>query len=572
MKKITSLALILICFSLQTKGQSAAWGWAAKGAAKGNYNYSSAQSIALDTSNGSVSICGYFTDSLQFGSYLLKAPSSYNNGYLTKLSASKAISWSLLIGSRSYLYCNKVAPGNNGSNYVFGLCLDTVKIGSLKSKATLGGSDFFLAKINSSGSPVWIKTGGGGNDDGIFDMKSDNLFNPVALVTYNGSITIGSFTFNNPINFNRNAVLVKYRSSGTIAWANNIILPTDIGNMYDSRLAIDGSNNIYIYGTYTDAIQFGSTTLNAPPGNTMGYLVKFNNNGIVQWAINTGTMNIASIWSLDADNSGNVYGTGTFKSTSNFSAISLTSNSGEYDAFVVKFNNVGTAQWAKKIGSTAADDIATGISVNKSTGDVYATGSIGTSATFGVITLTDTKGGFDNSFVVKYNTTGTEQWAKLIDGTGYTVSYGIVADPIRNAIYNAGFYNANVFFDAIRLTGGGTTNTSPYVGKLIETLGPRAGYIPELSFTKEQPKGLSIFPNPAKSAFSILLPLKNIINNQAQIVVLNADGKIILTKKKTILNNFLYDNIQIDNQLSPGTYFVQVMVDGRMTTQKMIIE
>ncbi len=557
---------------LQSKGQTAAWGWAAKGAAKGNYNYASAQSIALDTSNGSVAICGYFTDSIQFGNKLLKAPPTYNNGYLTKLSASKAISWSLLIGSNSYLYCNRVAPGNNGSNYVFGLCLDTVKIGSLKSNATLGGSDFFLAKINSSGSPVWIKTGGGGNDDGIFDMKSDNLFNPVALVTYSGSITIGSSTFNNPINFNRNAVLVKYKPSGTISWANNILLPTAIGNMYDSRLAIDGSNNIYIYGTYTDAIQFGSTTLNAPSGNTMGYLVKFDNNGIVQWAVNTGTMSIASIWSLDADNSGNVYATGTFKSTSNFGNIPLTSNSSEYDAFVVKYNNIGIAQWAKKIGGPAADDIATGISVNKSTGDVYATGSMGNSATFGTLTLTDAKGGFDNSFVVKYSTTGTEQWAKLIDGTGYTVSYGVVADPIRNAIYNAGFYNANVFFDALKLTGGGSTNTSPYVGKLIETLGPRAAYISEIGIAKKYAKGLSILPNPAKSNFSILLPLKNVINDQAQIVFLNADGNIVLNKKKTIINNFLYDNIQIDNQLSPGTYFVQVLVDGRMTTQKMIIE
>lgn len=572
MKKFTFSFIVVTCIALQLNGQSAAWSWATKGVARSSFNFVSAQSIALDTSNGSVAICGYFNDSLQFGSRILKAPPTYTNGYLTRYLSNKALSWSILIGSRSYLFCNKVAPGNSGSYYVFGSCFDTVKIGSLKSGATMGGSDFFIAKVNSAGSPAWIKTGGGANDDGILDMKSDKLFNPIALVTYNGSITIGSSTFTNNINFNRNAVLVKYRTNGTVFWANNIILPTAVGNLYDSRIAIDGSNNIYLFGRYTDAIQFGSTTLTTTPGNTSGYLVKFNSSGIVQWAVNTGSMGIGEIWSLDADNGGNVYASGTFRSTIQFGAISLTSLPGEYDAFVAKFNNLGIAQWAKRISSPTAQDIATGISVNKATGDVYATGTIGNVTGFGAITLTDVKGGFENGFVAKYNSAGMEQWAKLIDGTNSTVSYGIVVDPTRNAVYNAGYYNADAFFDAIRLNGGGTNNTSPYVSKLIETLGPRPALAPEFVNVKAQVNRLSIFPNPANESFSIQLPLSNLKNNQVQIVITNAEGKMILTKVKSTANNFLYDNFQIDNKLSPGTYFIRVIADGRQFTQKLIIE
>lgn len=55
-------------------------------------------------------------------------------------------------------------------------------------------------------------------------------------------------------------------------------------------------------------------------------------------------------------------------------------------------------------------------------------------------------------------------------------------------VQSFGFCNANVFFDALKLTGGGTTDTCPHVGKLIENLEPRPVVKSDLSISKSQTK------------------------------------------------------------------------------------
>lgn len=65
--------------------------------------------------------------------------------------------------------------------------------------------------------------------------------------------------------------------------------------------------------------------------------------------------------------------------------------------------------------------------------------------------------------------------------------------------------------------------------------------------------------------------MENVKKSIAQIKILNADGRTILTKTKAVFNDLLNDNVQIDKKLSPGTNFVQVMVDGEIVTQKLTI-
>jgi hypothetical protein len=76
-------------------------------------------------------------------------------------------------------------------------------------------------------------------------------------------------------------------------------------------------------------------------------------------------------------------------------------NAGNSDLFVVKYNSSGTKQWTKQMGSSSRDydyGVATDSSRN-----VYVSGD-----TYGGLD-NNTNAGYNDLFVVKYNSSGTKQ-------------------------------------------------------------------------------------------------------------------------------------------------------------------
>ena len=96
------------------------------------------------------------------------------------------------------------------------------------------------------------------------------------------------------------------------------------------------------------------------------------------------------------DSSGNVYVTGGTKG-----GLDGNTSAGNTDLFVVKYNSSGTKQWTKQLGSSSRDydyGVATDSSRN-----VYVSGD-----TYGGLD-NNTNAGYNDLFVVKYNSSGTKQ-------------------------------------------------------------------------------------------------------------------------------------------------------------------
>ena len=97
-------------------------------------------------------------------------------------------------------------------------------------------------------------------------------------------------------------------------------------------------------------------------------------------------------------------------------------NSGSSDGVVVKYNSVGTAQWAIRFGGTGFDSC---LSVTSdSSGNVHVFGNYKVNQT--TIYNSDgttfatliNAGGASDGFIVKYDQSGMAQWATRISGTG----------------------------------------------------------------------------------------------------------------------------------------------------------
>jgi hypothetical protein len=174
-----------------------------------------------------------------------------------------------------------------------------------------------------------------------------------------------------------------------------------------SDIALDNNGNTYTVGYFTGTANFGSTTLNAQ-GSTDIFLLKTNNQGLIQWAVSAGGTSSDKGLAIAVDNAGNSYITGFYNGTVMFDTVSFTAL-GLQDAFAAKYDANGNLQWVKTIGGTNAD-IGNGIAVDYS-GNAIVTGEFSGTASFGSIALTSLAGSTD-AFITKLSSSGGFSWAK----------------------------------------------------------------------------------------------------------------------------------------------------------------
>jgi hypothetical protein len=179
-------------------------------------------------------------------------------------------------------------------------------------------------------------------------------------------------------------------------WANKL-------DGTNANIVTDTTGASYVLGNKSNSVTFGSTTLSG----SGSYVVKYNASGAVVWARSVAVGNMTGS-DITIDAAGNYYVTGSFSSTGNFGGLTLTS-AGFNDAFVVKYNDAGIAQWAQKAGGTNFDE-AKGITVDLS-GNVL------------IVTNLKNASSYDEVTVLKYSSTGVLQWTKVL------------------SIYNNGIYN-----------------------------------------------------------------------------------------------------------------------------------
>jgi hypothetical protein len=218
-------------------------------------------------------------------------------------------------------------------------------------------------------------------------------------------------------------------------------------------VAAFGTNAVYAAGwTQSDGagvisspgahqVNRGSTGTGSSGRDAM--LIKFDGNGVRQWATYYGGNQEDQAFGLATDVDGNVYMAGRALSGGGIAtAGSHKSSTFSNDAFLVKFNANGVRQWGTYYGSqfSPEDGVACAVDAN---GNVYLVGNC-TGSTEGIATPGAHQasiGGATDAFIVKFNSSGVRQWGTFFGGAGNDFVTGCSVDNNGN-VFVSGYTNS----------------------------------------------------------------------------------------------------------------------------------
>lgn len=472
------ITIILVNAFAQTPTPTPTWQWGKR--PSGGTSSDFGQNICTDV-NGNVFLTGYFSSpTISFGSTTLtNASSTGTDFFIAKYDASGNVLWTQRSGGTSSDYGYGVSTDVNGNVYVTGYFLSSsITFGSITLTNVNGGNGaFFVVKYDSSGIVQWAKGAVGAvyNYSDSQGISVDNNGNVIIIGPFTGStITFGSYTLTN-INSNATAdiFVVKYDAMGNVLWAKSAG-----GSNYDFGYGVCSNSNgdIYVTGQFTSSsIAFGNTTLtnaNTSVNNSADvFVTKYDTFGNVIWAQSSGGTGNETGYSIHADTVGNVLVTGRFASIAiTFGNVTLTNTNADANMFIVKYDALGNALWAKKA-------LGQGRGVSTDANDnVFITGHFtGSTTTFDNITLTNPNlGGASDMYIAKYNSGGTIIWAKCAGATGNQQIRGmsICVDNIGNVYTTGSFWGSSITFGNITFTNTNTTFADIFLTKLCEIVTP----------------------------------------------------------------------------------------------------
>lgn len=279
---------------------------------------------------------------------------------------------------------NDMVIDNSGNIYVTGV--------------TYAGStnDFCTIKYNSSGVQQWMVTYNGPENLGdqaasiAVDAQGNVYVTGTANIDYGNTVWTGDYC------------TIKYNSSGQQLWVK-IYSGNANGRDIPFKVAVDAQGNVVVTGqSYIDAQRNDDiVTIKYAPDGTQLWLVYHDGTGT------TPEQDSGRDMVLDAQGNIYVFGHSTRLIT-------------WYDLFLIKYNSSGAVQFTRDYAGPFNNTTEYGVAVTlDNSGNIYCIGELsdGTLA------------------VLKYNSTGTQQWVYIYSSNFFNKAKDITTDAAGNVLF-----------------------------------------------------------------------------------------------------------------------------------------
>lgn len=338
--------------------------------------------------------------------------------------------WSRRAGSTEEDLGSSISLDGNGNVYFTGLFAGTVAFGST-TLTSAGGTDIFIAKLDTDGNWLWARRAGGPNYEHAYGIRSTS--EGISYITgyFQGNADFGPTVLGSA--GEGDIYIAKLDAGGLWFWAIRAG-----GSLHDqgNGISVDPAGNCFVTGYFQGQAQFGTYQLTSA-GNRDLFIAKVDTDGNWAWIRRAGGIGDDRGYGIGADNLGNCYVTGYFPATTLFGNIQL-NNGG---VFVVKLDALGNWLWAKKADG---NNYAGGAGIATSgEGLCHITGHFEASVSFGIHTIASL--GDRDVFMACLDSNGTWLWARSGGSSGYDVGLGVCADAAGNSYYTGRFSGAGSF-------------------------------------------------------------------------------------------------------------------------------
>ena len=356
------LFFTLLIYSNLFQAQSPNFVWANQ---YGNNGTADAVLLTLDEEGNRYMRGSYGTAGLTLGAFTLSGAGGQSN-YIAKISPSGVVLWAKrttrMGGSQDGRNSEKIAVDSLGNVYFTGFYLSGATIDEIPIP---GDSNYFLAKLNSSGELLWTRTtSSGALNTSPYAIHVDSQQNICMLGGYQGSMSFSatySLTATNSSNVGAQSFLVKYNQAGDVVFATNI---GQVDSLYNLNTQGDAENDLFLFDENDNFYRFADTLL-----------TKYNSSGLqLQQHLVKADSSIMRITSFAVDLNGNILLSGDFTNGPLVFMGDTLEQNGLFDAIIIKLDSNGTKQWihqnlvANNGSSTYSKIRVDGI------GNIYATG------------------------------------------------------------------------------------------------------------------------------------------------------------------------------------------------------
>ncbi len=207
-------------------------------------------------------------------------------------------------------------------------------------------------------------------------------------------------------------------------------------------VAADNLGNSFGCGYFNGRIKIGNDTLRSTSLVDRAYLIKYNQTGTVDWAEQSKGPGSCDANGTTTDILNNVYSTGVFRKAVFFGPDTLIGSSSSYTySYVVKYTTNGNVLWAEQ-SKNGKGSTSNGVCTDKNANTVI-TGNFTGPISFGTIVFASPG---QSAFVVKYDSTGTPLWG--VKPTNVkpiaTSSGGYIAADSKNNLFVAGSFTSSI--------------------------------------------------------------------------------------------------------------------------------
>jgi len=451
--------------------------------------------------------------------------------WVVKLNSSGSIVWQKCLGGSQPDMAYSIKQTIDGGFIVAGVsCSNDGDVSGIH-----GHLDCWVVKLNSSGNIEWQKCLGGSSNDGASSIwqTADGGF----IVVGRSNSNDGDVSGHHGPTYYPDYWVVKLDSSGDIVWQKSLG-----GSQPDLAYSIQQTTD----GGFIVAGVSGSNDgdVSGNHGGNDYWIVRLNSSGNIVWQKCLGGSDDEEAYSIQQTTDGGFIVAGYTESNDG----DVSGNHGRADYWVVKLNSSGRIEWQKCLGGSD-DDRAYSIQQTADCGFIVA------GCAFSNDKNISGNHGDSDYWVVKLNSFGDIVWQKCLGGSGDDKAYSI------QQTADGGFIVVGFSYSNDGDVSGNHGNYDYWVVKLSSSGVSENVVIPE-KFK------LSVSPNPFNSSVKITVPAG------AKLEIYDLRGRFISKGIQSFSESqgkrtFIW---QPDETIRSGVYFVKAtMENGRQRVKRVVL-